>query len=155
VTKLDKPLRREIEIDSRLYTLVLGPHRLKLTPKGRRQGIEVPWPELLAITEREQPELGFAVPLGGRHASAAAAKNFPVGRRVGNQFPIAGRNPACWMARAPGRANARTQGWPATLKLIPWLASGRVCGRHASCSGPWRVAGQQGASGMDAMEWDA
>jgi hypothetical protein len=42
VTKLDKPLRREIEIDSRPYTLVLGPYELKLTPKGRRQGIEVP-----------------------------------------------------------------------------------------------------------------
>jgi len=54
VTKLDKPLRREIEIDSRPYTLILGPHKLKLTPKGRRQGIEVPWPALLAITEREQ-----------------------------------------------------------------------------------------------------
>jgi hypothetical protein len=42
VTKLDRPLRREIEIDSRPYTLVLGPYELKLTPKGRRQGIEVP-----------------------------------------------------------------------------------------------------------------
>lgn len=52
VTKLDKPLRREIEIDSRPYTLVLGPHELKLTPKGRRRGIEVPWPALLAISER-------------------------------------------------------------------------------------------------------
>ncbi|HKU79953.1 MAG TPA: hypothetical protein VJQ42_08900 [Rhodanobacteraceae bacterium] len=54
MTKLDKPLRREIEIDSRPYTLILGPYKLKLTPKGRRQGIEVPWPALLAITEREQ-----------------------------------------------------------------------------------------------------
>ena len=54
VTKLDKPLRREIEIDSRPYTLVLGPYKLKLTPKGRRRGIEVPWPALLAITQHGQ-----------------------------------------------------------------------------------------------------
>jgi len=62
MTKLDKPLRREIEIDSRPYTLVLGPHELKLTPKGRRQGIEVPWPALLAITEREQATSSVAPP---------------------------------------------------------------------------------------------
>jgi len=63
VTKLDKPLRREIEIHSRPYTLLLGPYKLKLTPKGRRQGIEVPWPALLAITEREQTKLAPAAPL--------------------------------------------------------------------------------------------
>lgn len=54
MTKLDKPLRREIEIDSRRYTLVLGPHKLKLTPKGRRCGVEVPWAALLTIAERTQ-----------------------------------------------------------------------------------------------------
>lgn len=63
VTKLDRPLRRQIEIDSRLYTLVLGPHKLKLTPKGRRRGVEVPWPTLLAITEREQTRLASVAPL--------------------------------------------------------------------------------------------
>lgn len=55
MTKLDKPLRREIEIDSRPYTLVLGPYKLKLTPKGHRHGIEVAWPALLKLAEREQP----------------------------------------------------------------------------------------------------
>lgn len=62
VTKLDKPLRREIEIDSRLYTLILGPYKLKLTPKGHRQGIEVPWPTLLKLTRNEQPALSPVVP---------------------------------------------------------------------------------------------
>jgi len=56
-------LRLEIETDSRPYTLLLGPYKLKLTPKGRRQGIEVPWPALLAITEREQTKLAPAAPL--------------------------------------------------------------------------------------------
>jgi hypothetical protein len=40
VTKLDKPLRREIEIDSRLYTLVLGAAQVEAdaerTPAGHR-----------------------------------------------------------------------------------------------------------------------
>jgi hypothetical protein len=52
VTKLDKPLGAS-EIDSRPCTLALGPHELKLTPKGRRRGIAVPWLALLAISERE------------------------------------------------------------------------------------------------------
>jgi hypothetical protein len=63
VTKLDRPLRREIEIDSRPYTLVLGPYKLKLTPKGRRQGIEVPWPALLAITGHAQPPASAVAPM--------------------------------------------------------------------------------------------
>lgn len=62
VTKLDKPLRREIEIDSRPYTLVLGPHKLKLTPKGHRQGIEVAWPTLLKLTGGEPPPVSPAMP---------------------------------------------------------------------------------------------
>jgi hypothetical protein len=63
VTKLDRPLRREIEIDSRPYTLVLGPYELKLTPKGRRQGIEVPWPALLATTGYAQPPASTVAPM--------------------------------------------------------------------------------------------
>jgi len=35
---------------------------LKLTPKGRRHGIEVPWPALLAITGREQTRLAAVAP---------------------------------------------------------------------------------------------
>ena len=62
MTKLDKPLRREIEIDSRRYTLVLGPYKLKLTPKGHRRGIEVAWPTLLKLTRDEQPVRSPVVP---------------------------------------------------------------------------------------------
>ena len=37
-TKLDKPLRREIEIGDKAYTLVIDPQGLKLTEKGHRKG---------------------------------------------------------------------------------------------------------------------
>lgn len=63
MTKLDKPLRREVEIDSKAYTLMLGPHKLKLTPKGHRRGIEVSWPALLEMGLREQPMAASAEPL--------------------------------------------------------------------------------------------
>ncbi len=42
-TKLDSPLRREIEIAGALYTLTITPQGLTLVPKGRRKGYELEW----------------------------------------------------------------------------------------------------------------
>ena len=47
MTPLDKPLRRELEIDGRLYTLTVDPVQLKLVEKGRRKGIELAWRDLV------------------------------------------------------------------------------------------------------------
>jgi hypothetical protein len=47
-TKLDKPLKREIEIDGQAYTLTLAPEGLKLTQKGRRNGTELAWKDLVS-----------------------------------------------------------------------------------------------------------
>jgi len=41
MTKLDKPLRRELQIGDQVYTLTVGPDGLKLVEKGRRKGIEL------------------------------------------------------------------------------------------------------------------
>ncbi|MGH8111277.1 MAG: hypothetical protein ACREPF_12635 [Rhodanobacteraceae bacterium] len=54
MTKLDKPLRREIEIDSQTYTLTLYPHTLRLARKGRREGVELAWTALLKLDVHEQ-----------------------------------------------------------------------------------------------------
>ena len=43
MTKLDKPMRRELQIGEQLYTLTIGPEGLKLVEKGRRNGIELAW----------------------------------------------------------------------------------------------------------------
>lgn len=51
-TKLDKELRRELEIDGTTYTLVVGPSGLRLTGKRmRRAALERTWPELLKLPE--------------------------------------------------------------------------------------------------------
>ena len=42
-TKLDKPLKRELEIGGARYTLTLTPEGFKLVPKGGRKGYEVSW----------------------------------------------------------------------------------------------------------------
>ncbi len=47
-TKLDKVLKREIEIDGALYIVALSPEGLKLTAKGKRKGQELAWKELIS-----------------------------------------------------------------------------------------------------------
>ena len=47
MTKLDKPLRRELDIDDAPYTLTIDPNGLKLVEKGRRNGIELSWQDLI------------------------------------------------------------------------------------------------------------
>ena len=45
-TKLDKSLKREIDIDGKPYMLTIDPQGLKLVPKGKRNGLEVAWKDL-------------------------------------------------------------------------------------------------------------
>ena len=47
-TKLDKPLKREIQVAGRPYMLTVGPEGLKLVPKGRRKGQELSWSALVS-----------------------------------------------------------------------------------------------------------
>ena len=46
-TKLEKPIRREVVINDRAYTLTIDPAGLKLVEKGHRKGRELQWQELL------------------------------------------------------------------------------------------------------------
>jgi hypothetical protein len=47
-TKLDKPIRREITIDDKAYTLTIDGDGLKLVEKGRRNGQELRWRDLVS-----------------------------------------------------------------------------------------------------------
>jgi hypothetical protein len=47
-TKLEKPLKREIEIEGKPYTLMISPQGMKLVPKGRRKGHEIAWKDLVS-----------------------------------------------------------------------------------------------------------
>jgi hypothetical protein len=46
-TKLDKVLKREIDIGGKPYMLAISPEGLKLTEKGRRKGQELSWKDLV------------------------------------------------------------------------------------------------------------
>jgi hypothetical protein len=45
-TKLDKTVKREIEIDGQPFTVAISPEGVKITQKGFRKGQEVTWKEL-------------------------------------------------------------------------------------------------------------
>jgi hypothetical protein len=47
-TKLDKPLKREIQVAGEPYVLTISPDGLKLVPKGKRKGQELAWDALLS-----------------------------------------------------------------------------------------------------------
>lgn len=48
VTKLDRPLRREIEVEGEPYVLTLSADTLKITRKGHRKGVELAWKDLVS-----------------------------------------------------------------------------------------------------------
>ncbi len=52
-TKLDRPLKREIVVDEKPYTLTIDANGLKLVEKGRRNGQEVSWKQILSTAPAE------------------------------------------------------------------------------------------------------
>ena len=46
-TKLDKAIKRELEVDGKTYTVIMSPDGIKVTPKGGRIGRETSWRTLL------------------------------------------------------------------------------------------------------------
>lgn len=47
-TRLDTPIRRELKIDGRPYTLTIDADGLKLVEKGRRKGQQLRWRDLVS-----------------------------------------------------------------------------------------------------------
>jgi hypothetical protein len=47
-TKLEKPLKREIQVAGQPYVLTITPEGLKLVQKGKRKGQELAWDALVS-----------------------------------------------------------------------------------------------------------
>ena len=47
ITKLDKPIRREVTIEDRAFTLTIDPDGLKLVEKGHRKGQQLRWQDIV------------------------------------------------------------------------------------------------------------
>ena len=63
-TKLDKSLKREVEVDGELYIVTLAPEGLKIVPKGKRKGHEVTWRELVSGQAALAAALGASLKQG-------------------------------------------------------------------------------------------
>ncbi len=48
MTKLEKTLKRELNVKKIAYVLTIDPERFRLTKKGRRKGIEIAWKDLVS-----------------------------------------------------------------------------------------------------------
>jgi hypothetical protein len=46
-TKLEKELKREIDVDGKHFTVTISPGGLKIAEKGHRKGHEVTWKQIL------------------------------------------------------------------------------------------------------------
>jgi hypothetical protein len=46
--KLDRAIKRELELDGTLYTITIAPEGLKVTEKGKRKGQEVSWRSIIS-----------------------------------------------------------------------------------------------------------
>ena len=80
-TKLDRPLKRELSLQGKLYTLTLSPAGLNLVPKVRRKGYELAWVDMVS---------GDAALATALNASLARGpKPDPVQRKPGNVKPSA------------------------------------------------------------------
>jgi hypothetical protein len=48
MTKLDKPLKRELRVRKDQFVLTIDPEGFKLTKKGRRKGVAIAWKDLVS-----------------------------------------------------------------------------------------------------------
>jgi hypothetical protein len=48
MTKLDKPIRRELAIGEKTYTITIDPTGVKVVEKGRRNGISLAWTDIVS-----------------------------------------------------------------------------------------------------------
>lgn len=54
-TRLEKPIRREVEIDGERYTVTLAPDGIRLAKKRFRSGVALSWKELWSLSRRREP----------------------------------------------------------------------------------------------------
>jgi hypothetical protein len=64
MTKLDRPLKREISVKGQPFVVTFDANGLKITQKGRRNGLELTWNDLVS---------GDAALSSALHASLDAA----------------------------------------------------------------------------------
>ena len=60
-TKLEKTLKREIEIDGKAYMVAISPEGVKVTQKGFRRGPELTWRAIISGESEMSQQLKSSV----------------------------------------------------------------------------------------------
>ena len=84
-TKLDGPLKREIDIDGTPYTLTIAPDGMALALKGRRKGFEVKWSDLVSGDAALATALNASLTARLTQQQASPAKGAAAARHVAAQ----------------------------------------------------------------------
>jgi hypothetical protein len=64
-TPLNKPIRRELELDGKLYTVTVSPGGVRVVPKGGRKGHEISWESLLSGEAELRHDLSMSLEMYG------------------------------------------------------------------------------------------
>jgi hypothetical protein len=64
-TRLDKTIKRELELDGKLYTVSVSPQGVKIVPKGGRKGHEMSWETLLSGEAELRRDLNMSLNVYG------------------------------------------------------------------------------------------
>ena len=81
-TKLEGPLRREVDVDGAAYTLTITPQGLALVPKGRRKGHELSWTALVSGDAALATALNASLRLRPRRAARREVQTRPAARKA-------------------------------------------------------------------------
>jgi hypothetical protein len=76
-TRLDGPLKRELEVDGNTYTLTITPDGLRLALKGRRKGHVLSWRSLVSGEAALAAALNASLQAAPPAAQTAAASPRP------------------------------------------------------------------------------
>lgn len=64
--KLEKTIKRELEMDGKSYTVQIAPEGVKVTEKGKRKGREISWRAIISGDAQLAEELKMSLDaLGG------------------------------------------------------------------------------------------
>ena len=64
-TRLDKTIKRELEIDGKVYTVSVSPEGVKVVPKGGRKGHQISWAALLSGEVELRRDLNLSLHMYG------------------------------------------------------------------------------------------
>ena len=60
-TPLDRPFKRELELDGQLYTVTISREGIKVTEKGKRKGHELAWRDIISGDAALRRDLSLSV----------------------------------------------------------------------------------------------